>query len=689
MLVLCWCGNVQAANVLRIYNDVPSSVTAPSNVFIQLQYAAASIKPALTNFEVVYPFTTTTNVWTLIVTNITAGNLRYGLDPSHTMEAYSKTGAPDVHKMYNGLFEFSLLTGDVGYWDISNVDWVGMLCGVRCITGGHPHATWQIGYNKKSSELIGMITNLYQFDAAQAANVMMTSNVWSNTWIKLMAPNIQHDEYAYSPSGKSNLVDYMYRLQSNGVPIVLKANRPSNDPAHFNGPNPIHWTNRIAALNNNPAVFIGRFHSATQLMVNPMLPGPGQTNQIVLVLTNDACKTEIYYSVDGVNPATIYRNDSDAGLWVRYCTDTNANTWVWLMTNRHLNCVSTTNPSLFEDWIASLANKLCYSLNAGLIPTNSNPTQVFTFSGDAALVHSETNTWQSPPYQVNMYNNTIVQNSDSYGMGYSDGNPFGGEKVVVQTKNDGAVVELHLLAPDADPSEYYSGNAGGFHTITATAGANGTMTPAGAVSVGSGSNQAFVIVASNFYRIAAVTTNSAPIAHAFGNNDVIYTQTWQNVQADGAIASTFTAQLVTNTPVSVPKTWLHQYYPTTNDYENASLSDTDDDRMEAWQEYVAGTNPTNALSVFALQTLNPGESSNYAITVATEPQRDYTIYFSDGLTGNTAWNGFASPLVGKWSETSEVSTSHTFTDDYSANTTGGEPTNGFRAYGVGVTVPAP
>ncbi|MCX6993040.1 MAG: FG-GAP-like repeat-containing protein [Kiritimatiellaeota bacterium] len=454
ILSLLYCSaNIHAANTLIIINDVPASVANPTNIFIQLDYTSASISPALEKFEVVYPFTDAINVWTLAIENINSGNLKYGIDPVHAMEQYSKVSDPDVTLMFDGLFEFSLLATDtVGYWDISNVDWIGMLCSVKCTAGGYPNATWQLGYYKKAAELISMVTNEYQFTPTQADQVLIHSNAWSSSWTKLMAPNHEVDTYVDSPGGKTHLVDYLCMLESNRVPVCLKANLPSTDTGHFTGANPPDWTNRVAALGTTPASFVGTFQLQSAVDVTPPIPGPGLTDEIVLVLSNATCGVVLYYSTDGINPGTTYRNDSDGGLWVRYCTDTNAGTWAWVMTNRHLNCVTAGNPSLFEDWVASLANKACYSLNAGLIPTNSNPINVYTFSGYDTLVPTETNTWKYPPYEVNMYNNIIVNNSDSYGMGYSDANPFGAKKVVQQTEKDGAIVELHLLDPDADPT---------------------------------------------------------------------------------------------------------------------------------------------------------------------------------------------------------------------------------------------
>jgi uncharacterized repeat protein (TIGR02543 family) len=61
-------------------------------------------------------------------------------------------------------------------------------------------------------------------------------------------------------------------------------------------------------------------------------------------------------------------------------------------------------------------------------------------------------------------------------------------------------------------------------------------------------------------------------------------------------------ELYTSTPVPVPYSWLNQYpvilSAAGGSYELAALNDSDQDGMMTWQEYVAGTMPTNGDSVF-------------------------------------------------------------------------------------------
>jgi len=59
------------------------------------------------------------------------------------------------------------------------------------------------------------------------------------------------------------------------------------------------------------------------------------------------------------------------------------------------------------------------------------------------------------------------------------------------------------------------------------------------------------------------------------------------------------APYTVTTEVPVPFAWLDAYgLVTGGDYEAAALADTDGDGYAAWQEYVAGTVPTNANSIF-------------------------------------------------------------------------------------------
>jgi hypothetical protein len=72
------------------------------------------------------------------------------------------------------------------------------------------------------------------------------------------------------------------------------------------------------------------------------------------------------------------------------------------------------------------------------------------------------------------------------------------------------------------------------HTVTVSSGANGTITPSGAVSVNNGSDQAFTITANSGYHIDTVTADSVAVS-------ATSPYTFTNVTADHTISATFAA----------------------------------------------------------------------------------------------------------------------------------------------------
>ncbi len=144
-----------------------------------------------------------------------------------------------------------------------------------------------------------------------------------------------------------------------------------------------------------------------------------------------------------------------------------------------------------------------------------------------------------------------------------------------------------------------------YHTLTANGGIGGAVSPT-STNVLAGNSATFVITASNYYRIASLTTNGAAVTGmSFDNGSTSTNFTWSNVQTSGVLAVTFTQQVVTvssNCPVAVPYSWMAQQGVTSNQ-DAAAVLDPDVDGMKTWQEYIADTNPTNAASRLAVTSL--------------------------------------------------------------------------------------
>ena len=129
--------------------------------------------------------------------------------------------------------------------------------------------------------------------------------------------------------------------------------------------------------------------------------------------------------------------------------------------------------------------------------------------------------------------------------------------------------------------------------LTAIAVGNGTVSPTNAsVSIGGSAN--FTVTAANYYRIASLTTNGTAVdSMSFDNNSTTTNFTWGNVQTAGVLVATFTAQTASD-PAGTPYSWLAQYGLT--NFDTDAVADQDMDGLLAWQEYIAGTDPTNAAS---------------------------------------------------------------------------------------------
>jgi hypothetical protein len=93
--------------------------------------------------------------------------------------------------------------------------------------------------------------------------------------------------------------------------------------------------------------------------------------------------------------------------------------------------------------------------------------------------------------------------------------------------------------------------------------------------------------------------------------------------ANVAVAATYKSseQYTTN---GTPHSWLDQYGLT--NYDTDAIADQDSDGLKAWQEYIAGTNPTNAASVF-----KAAQATRNVITWSAVTGRVYSVYWSTNL----------------------------------------------------------
>lgn len=156
---------------------------------------------------------------------------------------------------------------------------------------------------------------------------------------------------------------------------------------------------------------------------------------------------------------------------------------------------------------------------------------------------------------------------------------------------------------------------------------NGDGTIIGAAAwVCTGSNVTLQAVTSPYSYFAGWSGDIGPQ----NTGDVSYTVTMDQSRT---LTANFADRLATN---GTPWRWLAQYYPDTNDFDAAELSDTDGDRMKAWEEYRARTQPTNALSMLRI-TFAQSATSQYAIAWSSVTGRTYSVHMSTNLV--EGWPG--------------------------------------------------
>lgn len=99
--------------------------------------------------------------------------------------------------------------------------------------------------------------------------------------------------------------------------------------------------------------------------------------------------------------------------------------------------------------------------------------------------------------------------------------------------------------------------------------------------------------------------------------------------------------------------WLQQSGLPTDG--SADVVDTDHDRHNNWQEWLAGTDPTNALSVLWLAS-PVVTSTNITLTWASVTNRTYTLEQATNLDGAPAFSVLRSNLLGQPGTTSWTDT---------------------------------
>ena len=118
----------------------------------------------------------------------------------------------------------------------------------------------------------------------------------------------------------------------------------------------------------------------------------------------------------------------------------------------------------------------------------------------------------------------------------------------------------------------------------------------------------------------------------------------------------------------IPAAWLRQFGLPTDG--SANFTDPDGDGMNNWQEWIAGTNPTNALSVLKLMAPVLTNRARVAVTWQSVSNRTYFLQRATNLSAPSSFLIIQTNLAGQAGTTTFIDT----------NAGGG----GARFYRVGV-----
>lgn len=108
-----------------------------------------------------------------------------------------------------------------------------------------------------------------------------------------------------------------------------------------------------------------------------------------------------------------------------------------------------------------------------------------------------------------------------------------------------------------------------------------------------------------------------------------------------SVGAAFTANLTTNT--GTPEWWLASF-GLTNDFAAEAVADQDGDFVPAWEEYIAGTVPTNDQSWLGLSGWAPDPGGGVMVFWRSETGRVYDLEVNAGFTG-PVWTAVATNLA--------------------------------------------
>jgi uncharacterized repeat protein (TIGR01451 family) len=238
-----------------------------------------------------------------------------------------------------------------------------------------------------------------------------------------------------------------------------------------------------------------------------------------------------------------------------------------------------------------------------------------------------TATADTPPGQLSQYHVQIdwgdgtptndVTEASAFGVGNTQGvatRTFSATHTYTTNTATSITARIYHSTPpgkDGDADQVFiAGICVGAHTITASAGANGSITPSGAVGVNDGNSQEFTIIADSGYHIADVLVDSVSVG-------TVTAYTFNNVTANHTISASFIADSV-----------ITQYTLTYTAGANGTISGTSPQTVNSGADGIAVTAVPNSGYHF----------TNWSDGILTATRTDTNVTSNITVTANFTFN---------------------------------------------------
>jgi hypothetical protein len=290
-----------------------------------------------------------------------------------------------------------------------------------------------------------------------------------------------------------------------------------------------------------------------------------------------------------------------------------------------VNCGTNQTYTITPNTCYAIANVIVDGVSQGAITTYTftNVTATHTISATFSQLTYNITATSGANGTVTPAGVTVVNCGANQTYTITPSGGFNVQNVIVDGVSQGAITTYTFTNVTAVHTISATFVSGAF-TITASAGANGSISPSGAVSVTSGANQTFTITAAACYKIATVLVDGVNNAAAVSSG----TFTFTNVTAAHTISATFT-QLT--------------YTITSSAGANGIISPNGATSVNcgANQTYTITPNACYAIANVIVDGVSQGAIGTYTFTnvtathtiSATFSQRTYTITASAGANG--------------------------------------------------------